>query len=39
MAEPMPGTAPGTVIYREKGSGVNAVVNAATGRIIAVWRK
>jgi hypothetical protein len=37
--EPVAGTAPGTIIYRESGGGVTAVVNAVTGRIITVWRE
>lgn len=39
LAEPTAGTAPGTTIFRERGGGVNAIVNAATGRIITVWRE
>ena len=38
MTEPVAGSAPGTIVYREKGGGVSAVVNAATGRIITVWQ-
>jgi hypothetical protein len=38
MTEPTVGTMPGTIVYREKRRGVCAVVNAATGRIITVWR-
>ena len=38
MAEPVAGSAPGTINYREKDGGVSAIVNAATGRIITVWQ-
>jgi hypothetical protein len=37
MTEPVAGTAAGTIIYREKGCGVSAIVNEFTGRIITVW--
>lgn len=39
MAEPVAGTAAGTIVYREKGGGVSTIANEATGRIITVWRE
>jgi hypothetical protein len=39
MAEPTTGTTPGTIVYRERGGRVRAIVNAGTGRIITVWQE
>ena len=39
MAEPTAGTTPGTIVYRERGGRVCAIVNAETGRIITVWQE
>ena len=39
MAEPISGTEPGTIIYRDKTGGTRVIVNAATGRIITVWQE
>ena len=39
MSEPVAGTGPGTIMYCERGGGVIAIVNEATGRIITVWRE
>ena len=38
-AEPIAGATPETLVYRERGGGVSAIVNAVTGRIITVWRE
>jgi hypothetical protein len=38
-AEPTAGTTPETLVYRERGGRVSAIVNAVTGRIITVWRE
>jgi hypothetical protein len=37
-AEPVAGTAPDTMAYREKG-GVTAIVNKTMGNIITVWHE
>ncbi len=39
MAEPIMGSEPGTIIYRDKTGGTRVIVNAATGRIITVWQE
>jgi hypothetical protein len=39
MAEPTPGTEPGTIMYRDRGGGARVIVNAVTGRIITVWQE
>ena len=38
-AEPTVETTVETLVYRERGGGVSAIVNAVTGRIITVWRE
>lgn len=38
LTEPLPGSAPDTLIYRKRG-GVRVIVNAVTGKIITVWRE
>jgi hypothetical protein len=39
MANPTPGTAVGTIVYRDRSGGVRVIVNAVTGRIITVWQE
>ena len=39
MAEPTPGTEPGTIRHRDRISGASVIVNAVTGRIITVWQE
>ena len=39
MTEPVTGTTPGTLVFRERGGGICAIVNATTGTIITVWRE
>jgi hypothetical protein len=38
-AEPTAGTTPETLVYRETGGGVSAIVSAVTDRIITAWRE